>query len=414
VAVDLTANTFTFYRNNTQITTGTIGGTAGRELVPIILSYDGDYGVMDANFGQQPFAYTPPTGFKALNTQNLPEPTILKGNKYFDATTYTGTGSTRSVTNAGGFQPDFVWVKNRGITSDHLLFDSIRGATKRLFSNLTDAESTSANSLTAFNSDGFSVGVDANINGTGNGLVGWQWKASGSTVSNTAGSITSTVSANPTAGFSVVTFNIGSAGASTVGHGLGVAPKMIIAKDRTNAGGWPVYHASATNQNQYLILNANNAPTSATGIWGASLPTSTVFGVTSNTTFANNDNIVAYCFSEVAGYSRFGSYVGNGSADGAFIHLGFRPRYIMLKNTSRTNTRWIVMDTARDAANVAIRVLSPNGSNAEDASTVYWLADFLANGIKLRYGADSEFNQSGDTYIYMAFAENPFKNALAR
>jgi hypothetical protein len=370
------------------------------------------------NFGQRPFAYTPPTGFKALNTGNLPAPVIAKGGEHFNAVLWTGDNANPRTISGVGFQPDFTWTKVRSNAGNPRLNDSVRGSARVLFSNTTDAELTTDadGTISAFTSDGFTLQGSSstqNVNLSPRTYVAWNWKANGAGVTNTAGSITSTVSANPTAGFSVVTFTGNGSNPATVGHGLGAAPRFIIFK-RTNASvNWFVY-AGAAGNGAFEGLNTNSAYNNGLGIFNSTAPTSTVFSLGNTDGNASGGTYVAYCFSEVAGYSRFGSYVGNGNANGPFIYLGFRPRYIMLKNTSRTNTRWIVMDTARDAANVAIRVLSPNGNTAEDASTTYWLADFLSNGIKLRYGADSEFNQSGDTYIFAAFAEHPFQNALAR
>jgi hypothetical protein len=347
---------------------------------------------------------------------------IIKGNQYFDATTYTGNGGTQSIVNAGGFSPDFAWIKMRSGTDFHILQDSVRGVGKNLNTNNTNAETgNSGDLITSFNSNGFTVnntylgGANTSTNGNGSTYVGWQWRASDSApVTNNAGTITSSVSANTTAGFSVVTYT-GTGANATVGHGLGAVPKMIIVKNRNNARLWPVYHASigATNR---LVLNDSIASAADSGTWNNTEPTSTVFtiGTSSATNNSGSDTYVAYCWSEVPGFSKFGSYVGNGSADGPFIYTGFEPRYFLLKNTSRANTRWIVMDTARDPSNEAYKVLAPNTSGAEDTSTSYWLLDFLSNGVKLRYGADTEFNNSGDTYIYMAFAEMPFKYSNAR
>jgi hypothetical protein len=228
------------------------------------------------NFGQQPFTYTPPTGFVALNTYNLPTGTILQGNKYMDATLYTGNGSTQSIVNAGAFQPDLVWAKSRSSAYSNALTDSNRGVTHILYSDLTNAEATSSTGqdFTSFNSNGFSVGTPTNANSSnasGNSIVAWQWKANGSAVSNTNGSITSQVSANTTAGFSVVTYT-GNSTASTVGHGLNVVPSMIFAKGRTNVSDWRVYHTSLTLP---VVANLNNttAAVSDAGAFGSTAPT---------------------------------------------------------------------------------------------------------------------------------------------
>ena len=272
------------------------------------------------NFGQRPFAYTAPSGFKALCTTNLPEPTIADGSTAMDVALYTGNGSTQTISGLN-FSPDLVWIKNRanGLTA-HRLCDTVRGATKEIYSNETDAEATDANGLTAFTSDGFSVGSSGGVNGSSNGIVAWTWDAGSSTVTNTEGSITSQVRANASAGFSVLTWT-GQTAAGTIGHGLGVAPSLIICKARSNAQSWGVYHKD-TGINNYLLLDSTGASTAYSGIWGSSAPTSTVFGVPGNVGLNNNNTwtYVAYCFAPVAGYSSFGSYTGNGSAtDGPFV-----------------------------------------------------------------------------------------------
>jgi hypothetical protein len=375
------------------------------------------------NFGQRPFAYTPPTGFVALNTFNLPTPTIgatasTTANKYMDATLYTGTGATQSVVNAGGFQPDLVWMKRRNGAGDNNLFDSVRGATKDLYSNSTLAEATYADSLTSFNSNGWSLGTDASgnyVNTNGQTMVGWQWRANGTpAVTNTAGSITSTVSANTSAGFSVVTFTGNGNTAATVGHGLGVAPRLIILKDRQSTASWLVYHASVTDTTfKYLVLNSTAAvTTNASTVWGAALPTSSVFGVNCTQIGGSTNNFVAYCFSEVAGYSAFGSYTGNGSTDGPFIYTGFKPAFILTKDITTGSFWWEMVDSARSPYNVVDKTLYANVADAEYSGSSY-NKDLLSNGFKIR-NTNGGDNTSGSTYIYMAFAENPFKYANAR
>lgn len=333
---------------------------------------------------------------------------IPDGRTAFDATTYTGTGSTRTVTNSGGFQPDLVWIKNRTGVYNHRIFDSIRGVTKILYSNATDAEVTDANSLTAFNSNGFSLGSAAGTNNNTDALVGWQWKAGGTAVSNTSGTITSSVSANPTAGFSVVTYT-GTGAAATIGHGLGVAPKMIICKARGATGNWVTYHTSIGAGN-VLFLDLVDASASSTAAWNNTTPTSSVFSVAAS---ANSNpsgvTAVAYCWSEIDGFSKFGSYTGNGSTDGPFIYTGFRPKFVIWKITNYTGD-WQMMDTSVNSSNASTRRLFPNLSNAEATNAS---VDFLSNGFKVR-DTNSADNFSGGTYIYMAFAENPFKYANAR
>jgi hypothetical protein len=414
VAFDAGAGTLTFYKNNTSQGTAFTSLTAGPDY-PKFGSNDGC--TFAVNFGQRPFSYTPPTGFVALNTQNLPTPTISNGANYMAATTYTGTGASLTIANTIGstsFQPDFVWVKGRSGATDHALYDSVRGTTKDLVSNSTAAETTQATGLTAFGSTGFTVGALAKMNTNAATYVGWQWNAGGSTVTNTSGSISAQVRANPTAGFSVLTYT-GTGSAATVGHGLGVAPRMMIMRSRTSTGSngnWVVYHASlgATN---YLVLNDTAASASDIGAFNNTSPTSSVFSVGTFTgTNGSSLGIIAYCFAEVAGYSKFGSYTGNGSADGPFVYCGFRPRYVLLKNVSSSVTNWWIMDTSRDTYNLAINELRADTSNVE-LTTAYSHMDILSNGFKLR-ASSNESNGSGNTVIFAAFAENPFKNALAR
>jgi len=406
VALDLDGGTLTFYKNNTSQGTAYTGisGT----FVPAVYSYGTSVANFVLNFGQRPFTYTPPTGFVALNTYNLPTPTILQGNKYMDATTYTGNGSTQSITNTAGFKPDLVWVKSRSAATDHKLTDSVRGVTKALISDTTGAETTDTNGLTAFNSNGWSLGTDTNYNNNTATYVGWQWQAGqGSSSSNTNGSITSTVSVNATAGFSVVTWASAS-GTNTVGHGLGVAPKMIIAKNRSIVSNWPIYHTSIGGAN-ILLLDTTNASAANTTWFNGTAPTSTVFST--STGFGNGNYCVAYCFAEIAGFSKFGSYTGNGSADGPFVYCGFRPKFVLIKRSDGSTEQWDINDTSRDPYNAAQYYLAPNSSIAE--VSVNPTMDILSNGFKIRYNG-GPWNSSGGTYIYMAFAENPTKFSLAR
>jgi len=361
------------------------------------------------NFGQRPFSYTPPSGFKALNTYNLPASTITNGAKYMAATTYTGNGSTLSIVNAGSFKPDLYWAKSRSSANNNIVYDSVRGVQKYLSTNLTNAEGT-ASGVTSFNSNGVTVGSDPDSNANATTYVGWQWQAGqGTTSSNTSGSITSTVSVNATAGFSIVTYT-GTGANATVGHGLGVAPKMIICKSRSNAYNWVVYHASIGNT-QNLKLNLTDAATVASTSWNNTSPTSSVFSLGSSLLGNDTGSMVAYCWSEIAGFSKFGSYTGNGSTDGPFVYCGFRPRWVLIKRTDAI-ADWVILDTARDSYNMAINYLVPNTSGAETAGSSVQL-DLLANGFKIR-GTWQGMNASGGTYIYAAFAENPFANALAR
>jgi hypothetical protein len=367
------------------------------------------------NFGQRPFAYTPPAGFLSLCTTNLPSPTVLQGDDYFNPVLYTGNGGTQSITGVG-FQPDFVWLKSRSSGSrNNFLFDAVRGTSAALYSNLTTAETTSSG-VTAFGSDGFSIGSNGNGNENTQTYVGWNWKASNAAaVSNLAGTITSSVSANTTAGFSIVTYT-GTGANATVGHGLGVAPRMVIVKCRNQTRSWPVYHASIGNTG-FVQLQATTAALFTPSLWNNTTPTSTVFSLGSDPeTNGSGNTYVAYCFAAVPGYSAFGSYTGNGSTDGTFVYTGFRPAYVMIKRTDST-ANWLIGDYKRmgynggplESSSSGNNLLQANTSNAETGFDI----DYLSNGFKLR-NVDSYLNGNGATFIYMAFAENPFKNALAR
>ena len=411
VALDMDGGTVSLYINGTlKNTISSVDTTVPH--VPFWNSYaNGDSG--NLNFGQRPFSYTPPTGYVALNTYNLPTSTITNGAAYMAATTYTGTGASLAVSNAvsgTSFQPDFVWIKDRSNARNNSLLNSITGTSNILFSDLTNAEQTGTPYLTSFNSNGFTAGPTyANVNGSGETYVGWQWKAGTTSSSNTNGSITSTVSVGATQGFSVVTYT-GTGANATVGHGLGVAPNMIIVKERSAVRGWPVYHSSLTSATYYVDLQTTQAQTSGATIWNSTAPTSSVFSIGTDTgTNQSTGTYVAYCFAAVKGFSAFGSYTGNGSSDGPFVYLGFRPRFIMVKRTDTTGDWWI-WDSARNTFNVMTYYLAPNRSDAEfTANTI----DFLSNGFKFR-DSSSGWNASGGTYIYMAFAENPFRNSLAR
>ena len=407
VAVDTTANTIEFFKNGTS--QGVITSSAffaQGDCVFAIAKDDIGSPLGYANFGQRPFSYTPPTGFKALNTFNLPDPTIKKPNQYMDATTYTGNGNpnntTQAIVNSGSMQPDLVWVKSRSNAYNNSLFDSVRGIANTLASNSTSAEDTTGTTmLTALNSNGFTVG--SNLNGSlgstnvnGATYVGWQWKK------------------GATPGFDIVTYTGTAVNGQTFSHSLGVAPSMMIVKGRsagTAGGPWYVYHKSlgATN---LLRLNATNAA-AADNVFNYTAPTSTVFtlGAPAGYSNASGETYVNYLFAEIPGFSKFGSYTGNGSADGPFVYCGFRPKYVLIKRSDSTSN-WSVWDTSRNPYNSAENVLAPNLSDAEQASAAPF--DIVSNGFKIRNTGNSYGNTNGGTYIYAAFAENPFKYSLAR
>jgi hypothetical protein len=295
-----------------------------------------------------------------------------------------------------------VWIKSRSAATNNKLTDSVRGATKAVISNTSGTETTDTNGLTAFGSSGFTVGTDTVYNNSGATYVGWNWKGGGTAVTNNDGNRTASVSANTTAGFSVVTYTFSTSATNTIGHGLGVAPSMLLSRNRTVANNWDVYHISL-GYTQRLILNDTGA---ASGGGWAATPTSTVFSVTAGL-YLNNDNIVTYCFAPVSGYSAFGSYTANGSTDGPFVYCGFRPRWLMIKSTNSVDS-WIIEDTSRDTYNVDTKYLQANSSDVEGSTP---LRDLLSNGFKMRSTAQ---NVSSSTYIYAAFAENPFTIARAR
>jgi hypothetical protein len=433
VAVDCDNGAIYFSKNNTWQTSGdpTSGATktgaaytwtgASQNMIPQMDVYQTG-AVMAVNFGQRPFSYTPPVGFKTLNTYNLPEPTIKQPNKHFDASLYTGTRATQTITNAG-FQPDLIWFKPRSLAYSHHVFDTIRGTTRDLNTNGTSAEYGWTGNLNLTpNSSGFSIGADSTeqvLNEVGATYVAWQWNAGGANTTNTSGSVTSIVRANPTAGFSVVTYTANASDPITVGHGLGVAPSMFMVKSRSASGtDWFVYHSSL-GATKNLRLNSYVAAATATNVWNNTAPTSNVI-TTSNAINTNGVTYVAYCFAQIDGYSSFGSYTGNGSTNGPFVYTGFRPKFIMIKNSTfggTTTSNWFIRDTSRDTYNVANKHLwadlSVTESNASYAASQYENLDILSNGFKLR-NDNGGTNRSGDTMIYMALAEVPFKYSRSR
>ena len=333
--------------------------------------------------------------------------TINKGSSYFNTVLYTGNGATQSITGVG-FKPDFTWLKHRNNATlySHQLYDVVRGATNYIISNTDAAEndggSPCATCLTSFNSDGFSLGSNAGINQSGVNLVSWNWLANGTGVSNTSGSISSTVSANPTSGFSVVTYT-GTGSAATVGHGLGVAPSMIFLKVRSATDAWIVYSKSLGNT-KIMVLNST-AAVQTRADWNNTSPTSSVFSIG---TFSNENTnaatYVAYCFAEIKGYSKFGSYAGNNAADGTFVYTGFSPSFLMVKRYGGGTQNWVIYDDKRNTYNVTNSILQPNTTAAEATNNA---VDLLSNGFKFRSN-DGDSNGYSDGYIYAAFAENPF------
>jgi hypothetical protein len=330
---------------------------------------------------------------------------------YFSTKLYTGNGGTNAITGVG-FQPDWVWIKDRDTSQHHRLADVVRSVKKNLKSDQTDAENTtdSNNGLQSFDSDGFTLTQDSNdhgYNASGSSQVSWNWKAGGSASSNSDGSITSTVSSNTTAGFSIVSYT-GTGSNATIGHGLGSVPAWIITKTRSTTQPWRVYH-KALGETFGMILNDSSVKDDDNTAWNDTAPTSSVFSVgTSANTNGSGSTFIAYCFTEKKGYSKFGSYRGNGNADGTFIFTGFRPAFVIIKNSSRSSENWNLIDNKRDGFNGSNENLAPNLSGTESSGNNRW--DILSNGFKCR-DTNNEVNNSSDTYIYMAFAESPFVNS---
>ena len=331
--------------------------------------------------------------------------TIDDPSQYFQVATWSGNASNQAITNDGNsdLQPDWLWIKARNEASDHALLDSTRGLTKRIHSNTTDQETNdSSATVSSFDSDGFTMTQYNVANDSDDTGVAWQWKANGGTTSsNSDGSITSTVQANTTAGFSIVTYT-GAGGNQTIGHGLGVVPKWILIKRRDDAGDWTGYH-SVLGDEKFMRLNSGNAVGDQATYFNDTTPTSTVFtvGNAGDVNYSTGTH-VAYCFAEIQGYSKFGSYTGNGNTDGPFVYTGFKPAWLMYKTTGTNN--WNLLDNKRSPNNVADKNFYPDSNNAEMTSTK---ADFLSNGFKIRT-SDNQSNTNGTAYIYMAFAEHPF------
>ena len=436
IAFDVDADTVTFYKNGSSQgnTTNGLSHISSNGVYSFLIYGDNSTyiintgqdstfagattagGNADAN-GIGDFKYSVPSGYLALCTANLPEPTIspnadTQADDYFNTVTYTGTGASGNAITGVGFQPDWLWIKRRNGATSHRLIDSNRGSGFYLSSDTSNSEDSTSGIFTSFDSDGFTVEGTANsTNGSGQTYVAWNWKAGGTAVSNTDGSITSSVSANTDAGFSIVTYT-GTGANATVGHGLNVAPNFMIIKSRDSAvQDWTVYSEEIGNTKN-MALNTSGAEETATTNFNSTSPTSTVFSI--GTRFETNESgagFVAYCFHDVDGYSKFGSYTGNGSADGTFVYLGFRPAFIIIKQTNTTNN-WIMMDNKRGNINPDLGWLYPDDPSAEDTGSSRY-TDFVSNGMKIRNGGTG-MNTSGGTYIYMAFAENPFKYANAR
>tara|TARA_B100001939_G_scaffold277276_1_gene245587 strand:- start:907 stop:3819 length:2913 start_codon:yes stop_codon:yes gene_type:complete len=431
VALDLDNGKIYFHKNGTYANSGNPAngtnaaytGLSGT-FTPAVTTSGSTGGTVEHtfNFGSKPFAYNAPSGFKALCTTNLPTPTVPDGSLYFDTKLYTGSGTSylNSQTISGlSFSPDFLWIKCRSNTSDHHLANTVNGINKNLESNNTAANQTNnANGyISATTSDGFTV-----VYGGGNGLqtndnsktyAAWAWKAASSTASNTDGSITSSVRANPTAGFSIVAWT-SSSSVSTVGHGLNAAPHFIITKNRSTTNAWWSYHSSLGNT-KAIRLDSTDTPSTMSSTWNNTSPTSSVFTVGGE--FGNGNNMIAYCISPVAGYSAVGSYEGNGVNDGPFSWTGFAPAFVMFRRYDGAGD-WIIFDNKRNTypRNFREKVLYPNKTTAEETSANGDTMLFLSNGFKINNVNYAYWNQSGADYLWVAFAENPFQanGGLAR
>jgi len=330
--------------------------------------------------------------------------TIKKPSDYFNTKLYTGTGSSNAITGVG-FQPDFTWIKQRSNAENHALFDAVRGVTKYVKSDETASEVTEASSLSAFGTDGFTVVSSGKTNTSGRTYASWNWLANGAGAANTDGTISSTVSANTTSGFSIVQYTGNASAGATIGHGLGSVPKMVIVKKTNAAKDWNVYHVSM-GATKGMYLNLTNAEQTHTN-WNNTTPTSSVFSIGSDDQVnGSGQTYIAYCFAEKQGFSKFGSYTGNDALDGPFIYTGFKPAWVMIKKSGQTAS-WLVFDNKRaNPFNEITADLRPDSSQAEDTDTSYNDLDFVSNGFKIRED-NGDINASGQPYIYIAFASEP-------
>ena len=404
-ALDLDNSTITFYKNGSAANLAITIPSSGL-FIPVFGDGSNSAGsTFEVNFGQKTFAHTPPSGFLALSTANLPDPAIPLPSAHFNTVLYTGNGSTQSISGVG-HQPDFVWIKNRSAADNHKLTDAVRGVTKELESNTGDAEVTNADGLTAFASDGFALGDDDEYNTNSEAYVSWNWKANGAGSTDTSGDIDAVVSANQTAGFSIVTWT-GDGSNGTVPHGLGVAPEMVMYKGRTNSSSnWFLWTTAIDGTDDELKLNTTAAASNFSSY--GSITSSFI----SNAEFGSAP-VLAYCFASKPGFSKIGLYTGNGNADGPFVNTGFKPAWLLYKITSTTITNggdWGIRDLKRDPANVSNTALYANLNAAEGTTSITF--DILSNGFKAR-STNSDSNQSGQTFLYIAFAESPFKTANA-
>ena len=424
IALDLDNQKIYFSKNGTYQNSGDPAAGSNAAFTSLVAGTEYRFCVSHAgssatdvtmNAGQSAFNTAAPTGFSPMSTANLPDPTIADGRDHMNTVLYTGNGATGQSITGVGFQPDWVWTKIRSPNAySHQLFDAVRGAGKNLQSNNTNAEGDISNEFKSFDSDGFTIDdVNQNVNENGSSYVAWNWKANGSGSSNEDGSINTTAtSANTTSGFSISTFTGNGTSGATFGHGLGVAPKMVIVKERSPAGNnWMVGH-DAMGWGKYIALDTNAAQVTSSARWNDTAPSSTVVTLGDDTGINQNTaTYVAYCFAEIEGYSAIGGYEGNGSTDGPFIYTGFKPAWIMLKRYD-SSAEWEVSDRVRDPDN-PVRLILQTNSNAVEWNATTRDIDWLSNGFKHR-SAHADFNASSGSYLFAAFAETAFKHATAR
>lgn len=396
VAMDLDAGTLTFYKNGVSQGALPVTITPGNYTPAVGDGQNATTYSFTLNAGQRAFSYTPPSGYKALNTYNISRPADSSLWFYGDT-------------------PDLMWIKNRSTTGSHIIQDTIKGINLTIFTD-TAAENGYPYVM-EMNKFGMSLQAGTGVNGSTNNFVYWTWKAGSNTsstsVTNTSGSITSQVSANPTAGFSIVSWT-GTSAAATIGHGLGATPNFIIVRRRDSAD-WVTYHSSIGNT-VALFLNSSGAAQSSSFYWNNTSPTSSVFtvGAPGGGTNTSGGSFIAYCWTAIPGYSSFGSWVGSGGADGPYIYLGFKPKFVLYKRSDALGNDWTIHDSTRDYYNGYSVELYPSLTNAEGGPYSPPVFDFVSNGLKIRSGTASYTNTSGGTYIYAAFAEIPFKFARAR
>ena len=405
ILYDSDAGDVYFYKNNTSQGLAFTGVNDKTYLPFVYLDNYGTNPVVHMNFGQRPFKYTPPTGAQKLSSKSLATPVpagVIRPQRHFGVLSWSGNDSSQTIDGLE-FTPDFVWIKARRSGEHHFLTDVIRGAGLRLQTSSSNVESDRSSEVTSFVRGGFTIaGTHNEINGGGVNIIGMCWKAGGAAVSNSDGSITSSVSANQQAGFSIVSYT-GTGSVATIGHGLGKKPDCIIVKNRTDSNNWNIYHSA--NGANYVLYFTTSARVDQTSNWNDTEPTSTVFTVgTSNGTNGSSDNMIAYCWSEIPGYSKFGQYVGNGSSDGPYVHLGFKPAFIIYKKVAGGSDNWEMQNTTIDTVNPVNESMYPNTSGAQSTGRN---VDFLSNGFKMRNANGNTNEGTSFTYIYMAWAERP-------